>query len=281
MKRSYIGIFLSCLLFPFFCSCNEKKPQKKVVINEVLIDNQSNFQDDYGIHSGWIEIFNKAYKSSNLAGCLLKVSSQPGDTITYFIPKGDVLTNIKPRQHALFWADGLPRRGTFHTNFILSKTNSNWIGLYDAGGKLLDDIVVPAGILKTNQSYARVSDASEEWEIKDDSEEKYITPSTNNKTLDSNPKMEKFELHDSIGVGMTVTAMGVVFFGLLLLYICFRCVGKAAIKFRKKNAMKAHNVTDKKEAKERKLGEAPGEVIGGRNNSDHQPRKTQLFTMEF
>ncbi len=270
MKRSHIGIFLSCLLLPFFCSCGEKKVQKKLVINEVLIDNQSNFEDDYGVHSGWIEIFNKAYKSSDLAGCLLKISYQPGDTISYFIPKGDVLTNIKPRQHALFWADGLPRRGTFHTNFILSTTNSNWIGLYDSGGKLLDDIVVPAGILKTNQSYARVSDASDEWEVKDDSEEKYVTPSTNNKTLDSNPKMEKFELHDSMGIGMTITAMSVVFIGLILLYISFKCVGNAAIKLRKKNAMKAHNVTDKKEAKERKFGEAPGDVIAAISMALHE-----------
>ena len=128
-----------------------------------------------------------------MAGCLLRVSSQPGDTATYFIPKGDVLTLLKPRQHTLFWADGAPRRGTFHTNFVLSKTNENWIGLYDSGKKLLDQVVVPAGVLKENYSYARVSDGLNEWEVKDDSAEKYVTPSTNNKTIESNPKMDKFE----------------------------------------------------------------------------------------
>lgn len=270
MRKNRIGIFLSLLLLIGFTSCTEQKSNSKLVINEVLVDNQTNFQDDYGVHSGWIEIFNKAYSTADLAGCLLKVSSQPGDTVTYFIPKGDVLTSIKPRQHTLFWADGNPRRGTFHTNFVLSKTNANWIGLYDSGKKLLDQVVVPAGILAANQSYARVGDASAEWEVKGASADKYVTPSTNNQTIESNPKMDKFEQHDPVGIGMAISAMSVVFLGLILLHICFKLIGKAAIKLRKRNAMIAHNITDKQEAKEKKLGEAPGEVIAAISMALHE-----------
>ena len=270
MRKNRIGIFLSLLLLIGFTSCTEQKSNSKLVINEVLVDNQTNFQDDYGVHSGWIEIFNKAYSTADLAGCLLKVSSQPGDTVTYFIPKGDVLTSIKPRQHTLFSADGNPRRGTFHTNFVLSKTNANWIGLYDSGKKLLDQVVVPAGILAANQSYARVGDASAEWEVKGASADKYVTPSTNNQTIESNPKMDKFEQHDPVGIGMAISAMSVVFLGLILLYICFKLIGKAAIKLRKRNAMIAHNITDKQEAKEKKLGEAPGEVIAAISMALHE-----------
>lgn len=270
MRKNRIGIFLSLLLLIGFTSCTEQKSNSKLVINEVLVDNQTNFQDDYGVHSGWIEIFNKAYSTADLAGCLLKVSSQPGDTVTYFIPKGDVLTSIKPRQHTLFWADRNPRRGTFHTNFVLSKTNANWIGLYDSGKKLLDQVVVPAGILAANQSYARVGDASAEWEVKGASADKYVTPSTNNQTIESNPKMDKFEQHDPVGIGMAISAMSVVFLGLILLYICFKLIGKAAIKLRKRNAMIAHNITDKEEAKEKKLGEAPGEVIAAISMALHE-----------
>lgn len=270
MRKNRIGIFLSLLLLIGFTSCTEQKSNSKLVINEVLVDNQTNFQDDYGVHSGWIEIFNKAYSTADLAGCLLKVSSQPGDTVTYFIPKGDVLTSIKPRQHTLFWADGNPRRGTFHTNFVLSKTNANWIGLYDSGKKLLDQVVVSAGILAANQSYARVGDASAEWEVKGASADKYVTPSTNNQTIESNPKMDKFEQHDPVGIGMAISAMSVVFLGLILLYICFKLIGKAAIKLRKRNAMIAHNITDKEEAKEKKLGEAPGEVIAAISMALHE-----------
>lgn len=270
MRKNRIGIFLSLLLLIGFTSCIEQKSNSKLVINEVLVDNQTNFQDDYGVHSGWIEIFNKAYSTADLAGCLLKVSSQPGDTVTYFIPKGDVLTSIKPRQHTLFWADGNPRRGTFHTNFVLSKTNDNWIGLYDSGKKLLDQVIVPAGILESDQSYARIGDASLKWEVKGASADKYVTPSTNNQTIESNPKMDKFEQHDPVGIGMAISAMSVVFMGLILLYICFKLIGKAAIKLRKRNAMIAHNITDKQEAKEKKLGEAPGEVIAAISMALHE-----------
>lgn len=270
MNKYKTGIFLSLLLMMGLSSCTKQKANSKLVINEVLVDNQHNFQDDYGMHSGWIEIFNRAYSSADLAGCLLKVSHTPGDTVTYFIPKGDVLTLVKPRQHALFWADGAPRRGTFHTNFVLSKDRENWIGLYDSGKKLLDEVLVPAGVLQADQSYARATDASSSWEVKGNSETKYVTPSTNNQTIENNPKMDKFELHDPVGIGMAVSAMSVVFFGLLLLYLCFKMVGKTAIKLRKRNAMKVQNVTDNQEAKEKKLGEAPGEVIAAISMALHE-----------
>lgn len=261
MNKTKIGIFLSLLLLIGLTSCGEKKSNSKLVLNEVLIDNQSNFQDDYGLHSAWIEIFNRSYGSADLAACLLRASSQPGDTTTYFIPKGDVLTLVKPRQHSLFWADGEPRRGTFHTNFTLDPEKENWIGLFDSGRNLIDQVTIPAGVLKTNQSYGRVSDAASQWEVKDGSAEKYVTPSTNNKTIDSNAKMEKFEEHDSNGIGMSISAMSVVFCGLILLFIAFKIVGKASVSLSKRNAMKAKGITDKQEAKEKKLGEAPGEIF--------------------
>ena len=262
MNKTKIGIFFTLLLMLGVCSsCGEKKSNNKLVLNEVLITNESNFQDDYGLHSAWIEIFNRSYGSADLAGCYLKCSSQPGDTVSYFIPKGDVLTLIKPRQHSLFWADGEARRGTFHTNFTLNPETQNWIGLYDSGRNLLDQITIPAGVLQANQSYARISDAAEKWEVKDGSAEKYVTPSTNNKTIDSNAKMEKFEEHDSDGIGMSISAMSVVFCGLILLFIAFKIVGRVSVSLSKRNAMKAKGITDKQEAKEKKLGEAPGEIF--------------------
>lgn len=262
MNKTKIGIFFTLLLVLGVCSsCGEKKSNNKLVLNEVLITNEGNYQDDYGLHSAWIEIFNRSYGSADLAGCYLKCSSQPGDTVSYFIPKGDVLTLVKPRQHSLFWADGEARRGTFHTNFTLNPETQNWIGLYDSGRYLLDQITIPAGVLQANQSYARISDAAEKWEVKDGSAEKYVTPSTNNKTIDSNAKMEKFEEHDSDGIGMSISAMSVVFCGLILLFIAFKIVGRVSVSLSKRNAMKAKGITDKQEAKEKKLGEAPGEIF--------------------
>lgn len=261
MNKTKIGLLLSLALMLGLTSCGEQKSNTKLILNEVLIENQTNFQDDYGIHSAWIEVFNQSYSSANLAGYRLKVSNQPGDTASYFIPKGDVLTLVKPRQHALFWADGQPNRGTFHTSFILDGTTATWVGLFDSGDKLVDQVVVPANTLQADQSYARVSDASDEWEVKGGSEDKYVTPSTNNQTQNSNAKMEKFQQHDSVGVGMAITAMSVVFSGLLLLYISFRLIGKASVSASRRRAMKTKDVTSVEEAKEKKLGEAPGEVF--------------------
>ena len=270
MNKTKIGLLLSLAMMLGLASCGEKEVNTKLILNEVLIENQTNFQDDYGVHSAWIEVFNKSYTSADLAGYLLKMSNQPGDTATYFIPKGDVLTLVKPRQHSLFWADGQPNRGTFHTNFVMDGTTATWVGLYDSGKKLVDQVTIPAGTLQADQSYARISDASSEWEVKGAAADKYVTPSTNNKTLDGNAKMEKFQSHDSIGIGMSITAMSVVFFGLILLYICFRAIGKAAVSFRRKNAMEAKDITCEQEAKEKKLGEAPGEVIAAISLAMHE-----------
>ena len=270
MNKRRIGILLSLAMMLGLASCGEKEVNTKLILNEVLIENQTNFQDDYGVHSAWIEVFNKSYTSADLAGFQLRMSNQPGDTATYFIPKGDVLTLVKPRQHSLFWADGQPNRGTFHTNFVMDGTTATWVGLYDSGKKLVDQVTIPAGTLQTDQSYARISDASAEWEVKGAAADKYVTPSTNNKTLEGNAKMEKFQSHDSVGIGMSITAMSVVFFGLILLYICFRAIGKAAVSFRRKNAMEAKDITCEREAKEKKLGEAPGEVIAAISLAMHE-----------
>ena len=61
---------------------------------------------------GWIELFNTSAGTVNIAGCYL--TDDKNNPMKYPIPKGDVLTQIQPRQHTLFWADGQPGRGTFH-----------------------------------------------------------------------------------------------------------------------------------------------------------------------
>ena len=251
------------------CNSNDSKGESKLVINEVLVKNVTNYQDDYGQHSAWIEIFNKSFGSENLAGCYIRVQNNLGD-FTYFIPKGDVLTVIKPRQHALFWADNQPNRGTFHINCVLDAESDNYIELLDSGKKLLDSVTVPATALADDCSWARVSDGNKEWEIKGVDSNKYVTPSTNNTTLNSNPKKDKFANLDKFGYGMAISAMTVVFSGLLILFILFKFIGKIAIFMSKRNAMKAKGVTCEKEAKEKKLGEAQGEVIAAISMALHE-----------
>ena len=86
MNKTKIGIFLSLLLLIGLTSCGEQKSNNKLVLNEILIDNQSNFQDDYGLHSAWIEIFNKSFGSATWQ--LLAESKQPTGRYSYlFYPE--------------------------------------------------------------------------------------------------------------------------------------------------------------------------------------------------
>ena len=48
MNKTKIGIFLSLLLLIGLTSCGEQKSNNKLVLNEILIDNQNNFQDEIG-----------------------------------------------------------------------------------------------------------------------------------------------------------------------------------------------------------------------------------------
>ena len=261
MNKRIAGI---CLVLATAISGAFAQGTKSLKINEVLVTNENNFQDDYGQQSAWIEIFNTSFSNVDIRSCFL--TNDRSNPTMYPIPKGDVLTKIPPRQHLLFWADGMPNRGTFHLNFTLDPNKENWIYLFEANGKTpIDSVLVPAN-LPADCSWARKMDGVEEpdgnsWEIKGLSPDSYVTPSTNNVTLDSNEKIAMFRDNDSFGIGMSILAMGVVFAGLILLYLCFRFIGKLSIRLAKRNAMKAHGITDKEEAKRRSIGDERGEVF--------------------
>lgn len=233
--------------------------RKGLRINEVLVTNETNYQDDYGCQSAWIEIFNTTFGTVDVRSCYL--TNDRNNPKKYPIPKGDVLTEMPPRQHVLFWADGKPNRGTFHVNFTLDPDKDNWIGLYDSNGRdLIDSVTVPAGI-PTDHSYARYEDGVGHWVIKGGNEQSgYVTPSTNNITLDKNVKIDMFTEHDPFGVGMAIMAMAIVFAGLLLLYLLFRLIGQISVLIKKRNAMRVHGISDKEEAKEKGFGREAGEV---------------------
>lgn len=257
MNKKRFGIFIT--LFAAIVLGVQAQSATSLRINEVLVVNDNNYQDDYGQHNAWIEIFNTSFATVDIKGCYL--TNDKNNPTKYPIPKSDVLTKIRPRQHVLFWADGMPNRGTFHVNFLLDPNKENYIALYDSNGKtLIDEVTIPAGQL-ADHSWAREEDGSNNWVVKGGSDQSYVTPSTNNKTIDSNEKIERFQEHDSSGIGMSITAMLVVFCGLIVLYLSFKIVGNISIRLSKRNAMKVQGITDHQEAKEIGLGKRPGEVF--------------------
>ncbi len=86
-------------------------------INEVMVQNDSNYVDDYGLHHAWIELFNSTYAPMEISSVYL--TNNPDKPKMYPVPLGDVNTEIPPRQHVVFWADGEPNKGTFHLSFEL------------------------------------------------------------------------------------------------------------------------------------------------------------------
>ncbi len=230
MINKKIGVLL--LLMVLFSMGAKAQLTTSVKLNEVLVVNEDNFVDDYGKRHPWFELFNNSAGTVDLRGCFL--TNDKNNPKKYMIPKGDVLTKVPPRQHILFWADNAPTKGTFHVNFTFDPSKDNYLALYDSDGTtLIDEITILAG-QRADISYGLDIDGTGKWAILDK-----VTPSTNNVTLDSNEKIENFQKNDSLGIGMTITAMAVVFIGLMILFLVFKQIGNAAIRASKRNAQKA------------------------------------------
>ena len=206
-------------------------------LNEILVTNTDDFEDDFGHKNGWIELFNTSYGTVDIAGCYL--TDDPGNLKKYMIPKGDILTKIKPRQHILFWADNQPFRGTFHINFDLA--NADEILFVSSDGRtVIDRIKVPAD-MPENISYGRTDDgigahdgSAEGWQTME-----RTSPSTNNTDMYGESKAARLEKADPHGALMAFTAMSVVFLALILLYLIFKNVGNYSIRKSKQRESRA------------------------------------------
>ena len=203
--------------------------RKSLVINEVMVVNDSSIVDEYGHRTAWVEILNPTQGPVDISSIYLTDDlSQP---TKYVVPKGDVRTHIDKGQTALFHADGRPNHGTFHMSFTLVPGQDNVIAIYDADGiNLIDSVTVPAS-LAANTSYARVSPYDSKWQQRDDSSKGMaITPGGSNTIKEQNSKIETFKEMDENGIAMTIMAMCIVFSALLILCLCFMLIKKIAEK---------------------------------------------------
>ncbi len=183
----------------------------------------------------------------------------------YPVPLGDVNTEIPPRQHIIFWADSEPSKGTFHLSFSLTPGQDNWIGVYDANGiTLIDSITVPASLLP-NTTYARILDGigtgHNAWEVRQGTEESYITPSSANRIVDTNRKVDRFAEEDANGFGLTIMAMCIVFSALLLLSLSFYAINRIGARISSRNKMRSQGVDIKTVSKEERPDHDSGEEI--------------------
>lgn len=210
--------------------------RKAVRLNEVMVENSASIVDDYGEHHGWIELFNSNFGPVQITGMYL--SNDSTNPMMYPVPLGDVNTVIAKRQHVVFFADGQPNKGTFHTNFVLTPGQDNWVGLYDADGTLVDEIVIPAALL-TDQTFARTVDGEGLWAVRTGEGDNYITPSGANIIKDTNNRVKMFSEIDENGFGMTIMAMCIVFTALLLLCLSFYAIGAIGKYISRSNKIKS------------------------------------------
>lgn len=270
MKKINFGIILAFVLAVSLSSCRDLSTSSKVLINEVMMENETNATDEYGDHSAWIELFVKYYGQIDVAGYILEAQPEGGKAVQYTIPKGDQVTIVPARQHIVLWADGQPKKGVLHTDFTLDPTRTTTLRLYNSNKDLIDEVKIPANTLRADQSYGRKDQTMtelgpENWEVKDNNtdDDAYVTPNTSNKVNDVNQKMVTFSEKDPAGVGMAITAMTVVFSCLILLFFAFSLQAKISMNMAKKNEQKAQGTKNSAApaATDIKAGETPGEVF--------------------
>ncbi|MDE6153224.1 MAG: OadG family protein [Muribaculaceae bacterium] len=242
-------------------------------INEVMTINESNFVDDFGGRPAWIELYNSKFAPLEISSVYITTDSATSPDTWYAVPLHDVNTKLPKRQHVVFWADGMPSRGTFHTNFVLATDKPNEIYLFDSDKKtLIDHVTVP--VLAPNTTYARAKDGitvydkngnvdvAATWEVRNDIDEgKYITPSSNNVIEDRNDKVEKFADKDPNGFGMAGMAMCIVFSALAVLCIAFMIINKIGGAITKSNKMRSHGIDVKETPREEHPDHDSGEEI--------------------
>lgn len=186
-------------------------------INEILVYNDSNYVDDFGKHSPWIEIYNTAFNSVNVGG--LYLTDDLSNPTKYPIAKGQNLTRIPQRSYIVFWADNKPTYGILHLNFTLEPGKT--IALFDANGRtLIDSLTIPYTV-ERDVSFGRVNDGGAVWKNLPQT-----TPNANNNTEPVITSGEQFAQFDPTGGGMAFIAMGVVFMGLAALYVFFKLTSR-------------------------------------------------------
>lgn len=226
MKKTLFVLFVLCTSsFSVF-----GQGARNIKINEVLTDNKTNLQDEYGNRNAWVELTNIAFSTYDIRGMYITTDRRVLDkslsvaertSMMSCIPSGDSRTSMAAREHVVFFLNGNQAQGTLHLHSKAETGKPVWIALYDGNGiDLIDSVSVPS--LMSDQSYARVHDGAAQWAVKNKDS---VTPGIENYIQVNETKIAKIKREDPHGFGITVLSMGIVFFCLALLYVFFRVLG--------------------------------------------------------
>ncbi len=225
MKRNLFIILCSLLALPFVAHNSSAQGFKEMRINEIMVNNVSGYEDDFGVKASWVELYNSGYASANLSGTFLRLISG-GDTTTYKVPTNDTRTIIPAQGYAIFFADGSSNKGTFYTNFKLndSANGVQRLELLDqSGSNVIDSIVYETAKQGADISYGRHKNHQTQeitLQVLD-----HVTPLQANELEEPVKKSEIFRTQDPSGTAMAAIAMSVVFSALILLFLVFKGLG--------------------------------------------------------
>lgn len=210
-------------------------------INKYMVINDSSFVDDYGLHSPWIEIFNKSHAPVDMGGMYL--TNDLRNPKMFQFPNGDSKTMIPANGYLLLWAENKPEKGVLHLNFDLKK--SNFIALFSANGKTLIDSVTIRANQKANISFGRITDGNVKWDYL------YKTTVRTNKN-NFGPSMRG--LHtvkvDAFGVSLALVSLLIVFIVLTSMFLIFKYVSRLYNKDVRKKFNKKKGIPDSDEEAE-------------------------------
>ena len=200
---------------------------KNIRINEVLTNNTASIQDEYGQREAWIELENTSFTTYNIRGMYFTTDRSvldPNMSVPErikrmsVIPSGDTRTQIGGRQHLVFFCNSNPAQGKLHLSLKVPASEPLWIGFYNGNAtELIDSVSIPA--LAADQSYARHGN---EWSVKS---AENVTPGIENFIKTDETKDAKLKREDPYGFGITLLAMGIVFFCLAVLFLFFWLFG--------------------------------------------------------
>ena len=200
---------------------------KNIRINEVLTNNTASIVDEFSNREAWIELENTSFTTYNIRGMyfttdrsVLNPQMSVPERIKRMsvIPNGDTRTQLGGRQHIVFFCNSNPAQGKLHLSLRVPMSEPVWIGFYNGNAEeLIDSVTVPA--LAADQSYARHGNS---WSIKS---AENATPGIENFIKTDETKDAKLKRDDPYGFGITLLAMGIVFFCLAILFLFFWIFG--------------------------------------------------------
>lgn len=247
MKKKIVGLIL--LSVAFCCQHVFAQGVKDIRINEVLVYNDSSCTDNFGVRSGWIELYNTGKATAKLGGCY--ITNDPSNPKKYRIPKSEVNANVAPGGYMLLYAYNEPTRSAFHVSFFLDDTSflgndMAFLAIYDQSGiELIDSITYKVGVQMPDMSFGRIEGdyAKDKGTFGNLIIERRppmqilpkATPAAVNTIVEEKTRSELQAERDPHGVVITITSMSVVFFLLFVVAMVFMGTGKY---FKKQNKKK-------------------------------------------